>query len=322
MTMRELAKMAGVSVSTVSKAFNGANDIGEETRQKILEIAKQEGCLGKYKKQKYEKKAIAIICPELGSEYYQKHIQCLQDVIEKNGGIAIVSTDNFSKTKQTELIDYYANYLRADGIIVFNFNGTVKSGCETPIVSIGGKDDRMVDNVFVDFKDAIDSSIKLLKQHNHKNIAFIGESRTMSKQQLFEDCVRENGLNLIRQNIVVSNERFENAGRDGMEKLLNTPDRCTAVVCAYDSIAIGAMDFLKQNGYSIPKDFSIIGMDNIKVDEYLEHRLTTINSRTQEICAIAYDILRRKLDSRYFRARQKITVPCELVVRETVADRS
>ena len=69
MTMRELAKLANVSVSTVSKAFHDAEDISEETRNLVFETAKQYGCFGKFYKVKFPKQVIAFICPELGSGF-------------------------------------------------------------------------------------------------------------------------------------------------------------------------------------------------------------------------------------------------------------
>ena len=70
MNIKKLSILAGVSPATVSKAFNGAKDIGEETKQKIFAIAKQYNCFEKYNKVKYPKKVVAVICPEVESEFY------------------------------------------------------------------------------------------------------------------------------------------------------------------------------------------------------------------------------------------------------------
>ena len=107
MTMRELAVLANVSVSTVSKAFHDAEDVSDETKKLIFDTAKQYGCFGKYYRGRFEKKVIAIICPELNSAYYNVFVRLLQNVIEKNNSIAVISSDHFSKENQEELIDYY-----------------------------------------------------------------------------------------------------------------------------------------------------------------------------------------------------------------------
>ena len=105
MTMAQLAKLAGVSVSTVSKAFKDADDVSADTKQKIFAIAKEYGCYGKFYKSKFHKKIFAIIFPEIESAYYNDYVRRLQGIIEKNDGIVLMSTDNFDDNKQAELIE-------------------------------------------------------------------------------------------------------------------------------------------------------------------------------------------------------------------------
>ena len=135
MTQRELAKLANVSFSTVSKAFNNSDDISDETKNYIFKIAKQYGCYGEFFKGKYHKKIIAIICPEIVSSYYAEFIKFFQTLIEKDGNIPIVSSDNFDKKTSDALIEYYASYMKVDGIITFELKSALKKGYTTPIVS-------------------------------------------------------------------------------------------------------------------------------------------------------------------------------------------
>ena len=126
MTMRELAKLANVSVSTVSKAFHDADDISRETRELVFETARKYGCFGKFYKGKFHKQIIAIICPELSGGFYTNYVEQMQQIIESHNGIALISADHFSKTAQSELLEYYASYLQVDGIIIFNLRGPLK----------------------------------------------------------------------------------------------------------------------------------------------------------------------------------------------------
>ena len=87
--MKELAKLCNVSVSTVSKAFSNTEDISSDTKKLIFETAKKEGCYGKFYKHKYPKRIIAIICPEIASNYYSIFIEELQRLIESDNGICI-----------------------------------------------------------------------------------------------------------------------------------------------------------------------------------------------------------------------------------------
>jgi len=318
MTMSELAKLAHVSVSTVSKAFSEADDVSEETKKHIFEIAKENGCYGAFYKGKYPKKLIAIICSELISNYYIGFVERLQGMIEKNGGIALISTDHFSKSRQQELIDYYASYLKVDGIIVFSLQTPVKKGYDVPIVSLFSSIDTAVDSINTNFEPAMNESIELLYSYGHRNIAFIGENHTVGKSELFKKTTKKyRDINTL---IIQTEDRFEKAGEKGIKQLLKTDNDCTAIICAYDNIAFGAIKQLKREGFSVPKDYSVIGMDNICISGFTETTLTSIDSNPDETCMIAWDLLQKKQKNKFYRSNQDISIRSRLVIRESVGE--
>lgn len=316
MTMKELAKLANVSVSTVSKAFSEADDINETTKNHIFDIAKKYGCFGKFYKGKYHKKIIAIICHEFASSHYTNFIDIFKNLIEKNDGICIVSVDNFDASKQSELIEYYISYLKVDGIIVFSLNSKLKKGYSTPIVALFSSMDPNVDFVNVDYTAAITEAIDTLKNLGHKNIAFFGEPLTTQKAATFTK-IADQLLN--EYTTFESQERFERVGKDCARQLLNSKSNCTAIICAYDNIAIGAIKELKRRGYNVPKDYSVIGIDNISFSEYTDTPLTTIDAGAAEICEIAWGLLCNKIKNPFFKSLQQITVKSRLILRESIA---
>ena len=121
--------------------------------------------------------------------------------------------------------------------------------------------------------------------------------------------------------IIESPYRFEQAGEDGAAKMLNEHPDCTAIICAYDNIALGAIRQLKQCGYRVPEDISVIGIDNIGISQHAENALTTIDTNPEEVCLIAWDILQKKLENKYYRSNQAITITGRLIIRETVKKR-
>lgn len=317
MTQRELAKLANVSFSTVSKAFNNSDDISEETKNHIFRIAKQYGCYGEFFKGKYHKKIIAIICPEIASSYYAEFIQYFQTLIEKDGNISIISSDNFDKNKADELIEYYASYRKVDGIIVFDLKSTLKKGYTTPIVSVFSDISSSVDTVEVDLECAVLDAVKLLHDYGHKKIAFLSERLTGAKAELYKKAMKNTGNGDI--NIIESEYRFEEAGEDGIRRLLNSDSDFTAVICAYDNIAFGAIKELQKAGLRVPDDISVIGIDNIAPGRYTETSLTTIDSNPQAVCAVAWDILKEKIQNPYLSTRTNVKINAKLIVRETVS---
>ena len=317
MTMRELAKLANVSLSTVSKAFSDAEDISEETKEHIFEIAKKTGCYGKFYRGKYSKKIIALICPELYGDHYVEYLERLQKILEANNCIVLISSSHFDTNKQSELLEYYCSYLKVDGIIVFSLREPLKKAYDVPIVSLFNSHDSSVDTVEFDVTSAFSEAISLLKKSGHKKIAFIGEKLTRPKAEMFSQEMKARSL--MDFCIITSKYRFEKAGEDGIKQLLSQRKDCTAVICAYDNIAFGAIKQLKRSGYRVPEDFSVIGINNIDVSEYTETALTTIDTDPEKTCELAWELLKNKLENKYFHNNKQLVVEGKLVVRDTVA---
>ena len=314
MTMRELAKLANVSVSTVSKAFHGGKDISEETRAHIFATAKQYCCYGTFYQGKYHKKVIAIICPELAGDYYSTFTEFLQGMIEGAGCIAVLSTDHFQATRQEELIEYYSEYLRVDGILVFDLQVKLKKGHTTPIVSLYSAQNAAVDCVGIDVESAIFDAIGLLQELGHRKIAFLGERLTTLKARYFHHAASQ--LLPDEPLIITSKYRFEKAGEDGISQLNDHPD-ITALICAYDNIAFGAIKALEARGLRIPQDMSVIGIDNAPLGQYSSIALTTIDTKPEEVCTVAWELLQKKMESPYYKSTQSISIRSGLIVRDS-----
>lgn len=316
MTMRQLAKAANVSVSTVSKAFHGAKDISPETRTHIFAVAKELGCYGKFYQGKYDKKVIAVICPELAGEFYSTYTELLQNMIETAGCICTISTDHFQSEIQAQLIEYYAEYMNVDGILVFDLQTKLKKGHKTPIVSLYSNKDPSADCVGIDIKSAITDAIELLMDNGHRKIAFLGEKLTAMKAQYFQEAAAD----LMEEEpvIITSTYRFQKAGEDCAAQLRCHND-VTALICAYDNIAFGAIKALRTQGLQIPQDISVIGIDNTPMGQYTSTALTTIDTKPEEVCAIAWELLQKKMNSPYYKSPQSISIRSGLILRESVA---
>lgn len=316
MNLKEIAKKANVSVSTVSKAFSGAKDISEQTRNAVLEVAKQDGSLSKYMKENSDKHMIAVICPEIKSEHYALIVEKLQKIIEQHNAEAIIGIDNFDKVRQAELVDFFVSCTGVDGIIVFTL-ADYKDGYELPVVSIG-KTSTDEDSVETDLLTPMVDAIKELKNNGHEKIAFIGEKLTSSKYNDFIKAMELCGMPFDKSLSVIEDARFENAGYKGTEKLIESKKPFTALFCAYDYIAIGAIKRLKEAGLSVPEDVSVIGMDGITVGEYLLQKLTTVYTPDDELLCSAVDLLMRKINNKWYRAKSRTVIKGKLIIRDTL----
>ncbi len=315
MTMAELAKLANVSVSTVSKAFHEAPDVSDETKRHIFALAKENGCYGKFFKGKYHKPIIAMVFPEVVSNYYTRHVKLLSDLVEKNGGICVLASDNFSTEKQAELVEYFASYLQVDGIFVFSLNGELKKAYDVPVVSLFSSSDNRVHSVRSDLFPAIQETASILKEYRHRNVAFIGEPLTRKKAVKFKEELSRHELALT---VIESSKRFEPAGEDGVRQLLENGVPFSALICAYDYIAYGAIKELLRHGLRVPQDVSVIGIDNLPINDYTETSIASIDTNPEKICKAAWKLMEKKLHSPHFREKEEIVFPCKLIVRESL----
>lgn len=319
MTMRDLAALCKVSVATVSKAFRNSEEISQQTKDRILAVAKEQGCFGKYQQQKYRKKIIAIICHEVQSHYYSSMVEQLQRLIRQSGCIVTISTDCFNKNEQEELIEYYASYMKVDGILVLGLQQPVKNGYDIPVVSLLSSLGGTVDEIGLDIAGGINKAVEELYRLGHRNLAFFGETLTRSKAKNFQEALCR--FPDAKGTVLESKQRFEPAGEECARAMLEHYPQCTAAICGYDNIAFGAMKLLKSKGIAIPKDFSIIGCDDLKVGKYMEAELSTMGADEEELCHLAWDLLQQKIKNKYYHSKQQIILECKVLLRDTVAEK-
>ena len=318
MNIKKLAEITGVSAGTVSKAFSGSKEISEITREKIFAAAKENGCFEQFDKKGTIKKVIAVICHEIESEYYARAVAATDKYLTENGAIMALSLTGFSHEKQAELVSYYSSRNKADGIIVFNSANALRFNPDVPIVEIGGSGKSEVDIVRADDSQAFNDAIVYLKQNGHTEIGFIGEQFTKSRQTQFVKLLKENGLTPRPEYIFTSSERFQTAGYNEMNKIYALKTRPTAIVAAYDQIALGAIRAIRDHGDGVPETFSIIGFNDIPIASYYNISLTTIRDNLTEVCRTAVDVILKKTENKYYNVRQRISLNSELVIRKTV----
>lgn len=318
MTLKNIAELAGVSVSTVSKAFSGSSEISEETKQRIFDLAKEHNCFDRYCKQRFEKKVIAVIVPEFKSDYYVTILKMLDEVITRQGGVMTVAASNFSAARVEELFAYYSFYCHADGIIIVENNADIKNPLFIPAVSIYPLVScKNIDAVKIDMLGGMEEALRHLKENGHTKIGFAGEPYTASELEIFKTAMNNVGLPVEEKYIKTSTCRFEKAGKEMMEQWLSEEDRPSAVLAAYDYIAIGAIKAIRNRGYSVPEDFSIVGINDIGIIPYLDVPLSTIRTYSDKACETAVELLMKKLKNQYFMLREKVTVSSDFVIRKS-----
>ena len=176
-----------------------------------------------------------------------------------------------------------------------------------------------MDVILTNLQNAICDAVAHLKGLGHERIGFAGEMLTASKLDMFKRAMRREGLPIYDAYVKISNERFERAGSSIAREWIAENDVPTAIIAAYDYMAIGVIKALRKQGYRIPEDISVIGMDDIILAPFLETSLSSIHIPNEEICREAVDIIMKKTENQYFKSRKHIVISAEFIPRDSTA---
>lgn len=314
-TLSKIAKLAHVSVSTASKAFSGSSEVNEQTREMIFNVAKENGCFKKFFNAKYPKFVISIICPEFKSRYYSRYLYYLQQMFwRRNCEICVASTE-FSPETESSLLEYYDKFTSVDGIIIIDGRDNVKRCCDVPIVSIGKEFTDVSMSVTVKETVAMKKAIAYWVKRGVRDIGFIGEKYTNGKREMFEEITEKLCGGVNRDYICMTSKRFEAGGYEAMKHFYENKTVPRAVICAYDNMAIGAMNYIHKVGGRIPDDVAVIGMDNIEEAGYLNPPLASIETISADMLKYSVDMLINIINGKPYE-KQKSYEP-KLIMRES-----
>lgn len=290
-TLSKLAKLAHVSVSTVSKAFSMSEEVNEQTREEVFRIAREYGCFKKYYKAKYPKTVIAVICPEFQGRFYSDALTALQQYLsDRNCEICVASTD-FSAEKRSDLLRYYNRYTAVDGIIVIDGHVELDLEMELPVAVVGSVALGQADiSITMDYLPALREAVAFFRGKD-ATIGFIGEPFTNGKLRKLKALTEEAGHPMEEAHISVADGRFEAGGYEAMERLLTAKTLPRALVCGYDNLAMGAIRCAYDHGLSVPEDIAVLGMDDIHEAAYLNPPLSSINFHIDDACRMAAEAL-------------------------------
>ncbi|MBO8156963.1 MAG: LacI family DNA-binding transcriptional regulator [Bacillaceae bacterium] len=323
-TIKDVAKLAGVAVSTASYALNGKQKISEETRRKVFEAAKklnyQKNGFASDLKSK-STKTIALILSDLSGPYYSQLIQGVQDVSYENGYnlVACSSFGGYNSTAVKFLMEK-----RVDGTIVFAHNIEndllVQAAHESfPIIAL----DRSIESdhivsIEVDNEQGGYLATKHLVELGHKHIAYVSGPVTTHDNILrfkgYQRALKEHNLP-YKSKWNISGNFTREGGYNAAKLLISQKDLPSAVFFANDEMALGGLRAFKEKGIEVPKDISVIGFDDIQLAEYTRPSLTTIRQPKYEMGALAAHILYQLLKGEETENFYKLST--ELIIRES-----
>jgi DNA-binding LacI/PurR family transcriptional regulator len=327
--LSDIASLTGVNISTVSKALRGKDDINPQTRRRIIDAAK---------KLKYSSRRaaggelpgssgmIGVICPEIRSGYYARIVTALERFLRHRGFGMLLGFSDFIHQHEVALLDQFRQK-SVSGIVCVTEHEkieyelrTFRKVHDTPVVVVATVI-AIEDFDYVKVNDALGVRMAVAHLHDlgHSLVGFVGDTVSRQRRDVFADAVHQYGMPVREEYFRMGPERFEVGGYLRMKELLCQRTPPTAVLAAYDDVAIGAMRAISEAGLSVPGDISVIGIDGIEVGGYLSTSLTSVSCDTEEMAATAGRILLKKAGDRGVTLVQHVELNPELVIRESTA---
>lgn len=313
---RALAQTYNVSYMTVRKAVDVL------VKEGVLAREAQKGTFVQTSPKKNRQRLIGFFLDKeiksgISSSYYSLIFNALAKEAGKRGCEIIFFTD--------EDTDSFARTLeRLDGVIATcreDIDAQILSMAEKlPVVTIDNHSaNKTIPSVSLENFDALVSSVNLLAELGHKQIGFM---RGLTNSDVGRDRyagyvhgLQRNGLTLDETLIYNGDFSFE-SGRSGIKHFLDSGTLPSALICANDEMALGAIKELKKHNLHVPADVSITGFDDIDVAGQVTPALTTLKAPTDDIAAHALSLLNDLVTGKDI-AQKSVTLPCQLIVRET-----
>lgn len=325
-TIIDLAKYAGVSKSTVSRALSeNRQGIREKTLRSVLKAVEDLG---------YERNIIAssmrtdrtyvilLAIPDITNPYWSEVARGVQDVMDNQNYAVVFANSDWDDSRERRYIKM-SHRNRFDGILInpVQLHDQDLWKAQIPTVLLGEtKEYPHFDVVGSDSYGASMLALTHLLSLGHRRIGVIlGRRHRQSpdpRREAYHDALRSAGLPFDEQLIVLSSFT-QNGGFEAMQRLLDSKDPPTTVFCANDLIAIGALQAAHEQGYRVPQDISVIGLDDIYAAITTTPPLTTVAKPKYEIGRQAAQYLLERINRRAPEAPRRLSLAGRLVVRST-----
>ena len=324
-TLKELGALAGVSISTVSKAINNSTDISLETRLRIQRLAQENGYVPPRHISGAKSGAgpnIAMIYSDVTSNYYTRLIEIFDARIHEMGGFLIMSNASFQTARVNELLNYFQSIKSIAGVILVSalniFGDLPQPGIPLVGISYPSFETHPFDYICVNDGVGIDEAVECLVSYGHRRIAFISEPFTQHRLDFFKTAMTRRGLPLDPALIRISQKRFNEAGYEAMKDILANGEPPTAVFAAYDDIAVGAAQAIREKGLAVPDDISLLGVDNTLQTVAYHKILASVDCHIEDQANIALGLLMKKINERDYSAVQNVSLHTNFIRRNTV----
>jgi len=331
-TMRDVAREAGVSVNTVSRALAGKPDVSPETRARVLKVAERLG----YQPNRLARGlrsnktfTIGVIVTDIANPFFAELVKGVEEVARQNGYSIILEDTSEDPEKEARAIQVMLSE-RVDGLLLTPVQSkkevvekVLKS--KVPLVLMGRyfSDLEAPYVVSDDVRGAILATEHLIDL-GHRNIAHVAGPLHISSAQDrlsgYKQALREHGIP-AREEVILTGAVTLRDGYEAGKELLKLKTLPTAVFAYSDLVAIGLMQALMEEGVKIPEDISLVGYDDIEFSAYTKVPLTTVRIPKRALGQKAVRMLLVSLRDGALPDKCGKKLQVELIIRSSTARR-
>jgi LacI family transcriptional regulator len=325
-TLRDVAKLAGVSKATAARVMNGDVDlVREPTRERVMNAVQRLG---------YERHAIAgslrsmrtymlaVSIPDITNPFWPEVARGVQDAVESTGYTVVLMNNDWDAIRERKHLKQMRQK-QFDGLII-NPTGTLNADLlelHIPVVLLAsGESYPDFDTVSSDSVQAVQLAMEHLIELGHRRIGLIaGPSRrrkSYTHRDTYIKLCHEHRLE-VDPALIVETTFSQEGGYIAMRQLIDLPRRPTAVFAVNDIIALGALRAAQTAGVNVPEDMSLIGMDDIFAAATSYPPLTTIAKPKYDIGATAAHYLLERINGADIEVTRHPLLPCTLVYRHS-----
>ncbi|MGH2625874.1 MAG: LacI family DNA-binding transcriptional regulator [Anaerolineales bacterium] len=302
MNIRDVAKRLDLSITTVSRALDGYQDVAEETRQRVIRVAREMGYEPSRAARQLRRRRSETIgfvvptsAPRFSDPFFSEFLAGLGDEVAQGGYELLLSTAPPGGEAERELYRRWVQSRRIDGVVltrmrIYDWRAEYLMQRGLPFIALGRTTvDRSHPYIEVDSRGGFAGLVGALVARGHRRIGFIGASPDLVLQADrlagYRQGLREAGIRFDPSLVAEGNLTRLGGYRAALE-LLSLPNPPTAVLGANDLTAIGAMRAAKERGLVVGQDLAVAGYDGIEESEHTSPPLATLN-------VPVYDVARR-----------------------------
>jgi DNA-binding LacI/PurR family transcriptional regulator len=333
-TIRDVARRAGVAVGTVSRVMNNQPDVNSELRDRVMRALKELDYRPNARAQIFARNSSPVVSFILSNRdflhpFHSRVLQGVEEYCEESGYFVLYTRFRYSPTvshAELQLPSVLQSHGIADCVILAgsNFENFTKSLDKRGLQYVLMVNNFVTEKVrepfdqvrFDDFSGAVEATRYLISL-GHRDIWFIGDTSQpwyRNRHEGYCKAMKEAGLEPLSQTLGLSDDRFLN-GMNSIQMILEQDRRITAVLCGNDEVAHGAWESLQKAGLNVPHDVSLVGFD----DQHGMARLQTLTSVRVEAAEVGRQLAKMAIAKIKSKGRRlpEILLPTSLVKRET-----